>query len=456
MASLKKSKRRISSFLWVVFFLLCAAGVAALVKVYEFEKPQVAFLNESTLLGANVDISLSVSDEKSGVQEIEVVLVQGNKRSQIHTRKFVRQSWMLMAGDPKVTETFPLDTSNLGFKDGRAEIEITARDFSFWNWLRGNETTSSFSVVLDSKAPKIWLIDSPDTIRPGSSGVVVFRASEPIVNFGVEIDDFFHPGFPIPARGEDVYGAMIGIPYNKTAVKTAKIIAADRAGNRGAVRFGMSIRQKKKHSDRINISKGFLDKKLPEFSQYYPELQNVTGPVEQYKYVNNTIRAQNAAKIVEVCRKSSSERLWEGRFKRMRRSSRRAGFADYRTYYYNGKEIDKQVHLGIDLASVRRADVEAANGGIVVFAEYLGIYGQMVILDHGTGVFSLYSHMSQIIVKIGDQVEKGATLGKTGNTGMAGGDHLHFSILVNGIFVDPLEWWDRSWLELNILNYLKG
>jgi murein DD-endopeptidase MepM/ murein hydrolase activator NlpD len=99
--------------------------------------------------------------------------------------------------------------------------------------------------------------------------------------------------------------------------------------------------------------------------------------------------------------------------------------------------------------------VLAANRGKVIFADYLGIYGNMVVLDHGLGVFSLYSHLSQIGVVEGDIVEKNGVLGATGTSGMAGGDHLHFSMLVNGVLVDPLEWWDEHWLDLNILSYLK-
>ena len=111
--------------------------------------------------------------------------------------------------------------------------------------------------------------------------------------------------------------------------------------------------------------------------------------------------------------------------------------------------------MGIDLASVRHADIQAANSGKVIFAEYIGIYGNTVIIDHGQGVFSLYSHLSQIKVVKDDMVKKGDVLGSSGTSGMAGGDHLHFSILINGIFVDPLEWWDGSWLEINILSYLR-
>ena len=130
--------------------------------------------------------------------------------------------------------------------------------------------------------------------------------------------------------------------------------------------------------------------------------------------------------------------------------SSRAGYADHRTYFYNGKAVDQQVHLGMDIASTRRANVRAANTGEVIFADYLGIYGNMVLVDHGQGLFSLYSHLSQINVSVGDKVDQKTVLGLTGTTGMAGGDHLHFSMLVHGVFVTPKEWWDQHWIEVTI------
>ena len=130
--------------------------------------------------------------------------------------------------------------------------------------------------------------------------------------------------------------------------------------------------------------------------------------------------------------------------------SPRAGFADHRTYDYKGKPIDEQVHLGVDIASTERADVRAAEAAKVVFTGYNGIYGEMVVLDHGQGVFSLYSHLSQINVTVDSMVDQNTVLGLTGTTGMAGGDHLHFSMLINGIFVNPVEWWDPHWIEVTI------
>jgi murein DD-endopeptidase MepM/ murein hydrolase activator NlpD len=213
----------------------------------------------------------------------------------------------------------------------------------------------------------------------------------------------------------------------------------------------MNLHVRKIVSDSITISDGFLSAKLPEFRTYYPELSGT--PVEQFVKVNNDIRQANFKKIQEVCAKFQPERLWDGRFERMP-GSPRAGYADHRTYLYNGEKIDAQVHLGVDIASVQQAKVGAANRGLVVFAEYLGIYGNTVILDHGQGIFSLYSHLSQIEVPMGTMVEKNSVVGSTGITGMAGGDHLHFSMLVNGIFVDPVEWWDEEWLKIHMLSVL--
>jgi murein DD-endopeptidase MepM/ murein hydrolase activator NlpD len=109
--------------------------------------------------------------------------------------------------------------------------------------------------------------------------------------------------------------------------------------------------------------------------------------------------------------------------------------------------VDQQIHMGEDLASLMNSPVYAGNNGAVVYAEPLGIYGHTVILDHGLGVFSSYSHMSKIDVKVGEKLQKGAVLGQTGTTGLAAGDHLHFAINLQGEFVDPLEWWDPHWLR---------
>ncbi len=262
-------------------------------------------------------------------------------------------------------------------------------------------------------------------------------------------------------RGKNIFIAYYGMPYNANLLSQFTITAVDKAANETAVPVGASFRADNKKRDTINISDGFLERKVPEFRQYYPEMSG--DLLSQYIHVNNIVRKKNGEVISEICKKSSADKLWiseickkssadklwNGVFGRMA-GSKRAGFAEYRSYLYRGKVIDHQVHLGVDIASVRQDKVKAANSGIVVYADYLGIYGKMVMIDHGQGVFSLYSHLSQIDVSPGITVAKGDIIGLTGTTGMAGGDHLHFSMLIQGIFVDPKEWWDKNFIDRHI------
>ncbi len=131
-----------------------------------------------------------------------------------------------------------------------------------------------------------------------------------------------------------------------------------------------------------------------------------------------------------------------------------ARFGDKRFYYYKGKIIDEQTHMGVDLASLASSKVGAVNNGRVIFADRLGIYGLTVVLDHGQGLASTYSHLSNITVKPEQTVSKGDVIALTGQTGLAGGDHLHFGIMVNGLFVNPIEWWDNHWIQDNVIRKL--
>ncbi|MFO8047595.1 MAG: M23 family metallopeptidase, partial [Desulfosudaceae bacterium] len=161
------------------------------------------------------------------------------------------------------------------------------------------------------------------------------------------------------------------------------------------------------------------------------------------------------ARIRSLCREPSTTRHWQGKFVRFPNSVRKASFADHRRYLYQGKVISQAVHMGVDLASVSNSPVPAANTGRVLFAGRIGIYGRTVILDHGLGLYSLYAHLSQIDVKSGEMVDKNDIIGRSGMTGLAGGDHLHYGMLVNQTFVNPVEWWDATWIENNITTKIK-
>ena len=156
----------------------------------------------------------------------------------------------------------------------------------------------------------------------------------------------------------------------------------------------------------------------------------------------------------DMKRETISKRLWEGASLSHKNAATTARFADRRLYYYKGKKIDEQVHLGVDLASLVNSEVQAANNGRVIFADCLGIYGVTIILDHGQGLASTYSHLSKKVIEVGQEVKKGEVIGLTGQTGLAGGDHLHFGIMIGGVLVNPIEWWDPHWVQDNITKKL--
>ena len=180
------------------------------------------------------------------------------------------------------------------------------------------------------------------------------------------------------------------------------------------------------------------------------------APKDVFIAVNKKLRAENEKRITEVTSKATPSMLWKGAFRQLSNSKVEANFADQRTYLYNKEPIDTAYHLGYDLSVTKRYPVEAANSGTAVFVDDLGIYGNTVILDHGLGLFTLYSHLSSFDVKTGDAVKAQQIIGKTGETGLAAGDHLHYGIYLHGVAVLPVEWWDPKWIEDNITPKLAG
>jgi murein DD-endopeptidase MepM/ murein hydrolase activator NlpD len=224
-------------------------------------------------------------------------------------------------------------------------------------------------------------------------------------------------------------------------------------GNESRASFDYRVFPKSFRQSRIPIDDHFLQKVVPPILANSPEL-HVANPQDllaSFLRINNDLRRENNATITALGRSSAAELLWQGPFKQLVNTAVEAGFADQRAYVYKGEVVDHQVHLGFDLASVTNAPVLAANRGRIVHAGWLGIYGNCVIIDHGMGLQSLYGHMSSIEVKVGDMVNEGTRLGRSGSTGLAGGDHLHFTMLLAGNAVTPIDWWSGQWVQDRIM-----
>jgi murein DD-endopeptidase MepM/ murein hydrolase activator NlpD len=443
-----KKKSQGSRFLWIgLFVILLIAGAAIFILFFEGKKPVVNLQQSNSFLGKTGTIEYSVVDAESGIQSVAVWGIQENTRKLLHSAAYPRTKYTGLIGPREDTQAIEVNVEKEGFRDGPMTIMVEAIDFSMRGWFSGNKTIATKEVSIDTIPPKIQILHSEKYITQGGTGIVIYQVSDKDSRHGVEINGIFNPGYLLNEKRADTYISYFSLPFDAVKIDSSVVSATDLAGNNTIVPFTSIYQTANQKRDTITISDGFLGTKIPEFQQYYPEMKG--DFIEKYLYANTIIRDQNNQVISDLCKKSHPERYWKGVFSRMPGSSR-AGFADHRTYFFKGKAIDQQVHLGMDIASTRRAEARAANKGKVIYADYLGIYGNMVLVDHGQGVFSLYSHLSQINAAPGDMVDQQTALGLTGTTGMAGGDHLHFSMLVNGVFVMPKEWWDQHWIAVTI------
>ena len=321
-----------------------------------------------------------------------------------------------------------------------------AVDHAAYHFGAGNTSEKVLKLDYDNKPPSVSVLSTAHNINQGGAGLVVYTVSEAVEKTGVSVGGLFFHGHRQPSG---TYVCLFAFPYDmEPAAFVPKVLAVDPAGNERLAGIYYHLNPKPFPTDRIEVSQKFLETKIvPDFQHYYPA---VTDPVELFLKVNREMREQNTSALLDFGQQTTGRPLWEGVFLRQPNAAVPGFFAQARTYYHAGQAIDRQTHLGIDLASTAQAPVPAANAGTVVFAEELGIYGNCVVLDHGLGLQTLYGHLSQIAVQKCDTVSKGQIVGRTGATGMAGGDHLHLSVLIAGQQVNPLEWWDPNWLKNNI------
>ena len=389
---------------------------------------------------------VNLADTKSGLRKLWVSLVKDGKEVTLVEEAFPSGGFVARGAYREKSISFHIDPEKLNLSDGDAILRLALWDYSWRGGFNGNQTYIEKELIIDTRAPQIEIYSKAHNVSQGGSALVIYKLSEPCPRSGVTVGDRFFPGYSGAFQDDDVYLAFFALAYDQGPGTELFVSADDRAGNRTRAGLTHYIRRKTFKKDTIRISDRFLNWKVPEFKIDLPD----ATPAEKFLAINRDQRRADYDQIQEICETPLRAMHWSGRFLRLPKSAPRARFADHRTYTYNGKVIDRQVHLGADLASTEHAPVPAANGGVVVFADQLGIYGRTVFLDHGFGLFSMYAHLNQIMVKRGQSVAKGDILGKTGTSGLAGGDHLHFGILIRDTFVNPIEWWDATWIKHNI------
>ncbi|MDX1706973.1 MAG: M23 family metallopeptidase [Desulfobacterales bacterium] len=422
---------------------------------YEGQNPDVVFELTSPYVGKSQDFSISVADSKSGLRKVWLAMVKDGKEVVLVDTEF--PSAGILSGGKLKTKTLsiPFEPAKHQLSDGKAILRLAVWDYSWRGWWKGNRVYVEKNLIIDTQPPVIEVLSTVHNLTQGGSGLVIFRTSEDSYRSGVQVGNNFFPAHAGYYTDDRIQTAYIGLGYQQGPETRIFVKAFDEAGNSAEAGINLYIRKKTFKKDSIRISNNFLNRKMPEFKAV-AALPPTGSPVEKFVRINRDLRQANYQQLTELVQTTAAVKHWQGAFKRMTGSANQAGFADHRVYTYNGKIIDRQVHLGIDLASVSHAPVPAANSGVVIFSGDLGIYGKTVLIDHGFGLFSMYAHLSGSDVRKGQQVSKGDTLGRTGSTGLAGGDHLHFSMLVHNTFVNPIEWWDAAWIKNNVTSKIEA
>ena len=426
--------------------------------------PAIQIATPQRFVGTSTPLEVTVAAPGGQVSALEIVLEQSGKQVPLYS---------LARGGADVKQDGPdklrltRDIGRAGvpeLQSGAARVTVTASRTVLYG-MRTLTSTASKDLQVRLERPRLAVISNFHYINLGGSEMIVYRVTPDDVESGVVVGDIEYPGYAVSGASA-VPGVTISDPaariaffalrYDQDVNTPMHLYARDEAGNTASADFEYRVFPKVFKKSRIGVNEALLDQVVPRILEGTKEINPTGEPIDKFVAVNSELRKKNNDKIASFGKETSPEMLWGGAvFHAFQNNAVESSFADYRTYIYDGKEVDRQVHLGFDLASYANTPIVAANRGKVLFADELGIYGNCVIIDHGMGVQSLYGHLSSFDVKAGDIVDKEQQIGRSGKTGMALGDHLHFTMLVNGQMVNPVEWWDPHWIQDRILRKLR-
>jgi murein DD-endopeptidase MepM/ murein hydrolase activator NlpD len=443
----RKPKRSARKYLFLIIALALAWG--ALMTFRVGKPPAIDIEPGMPGIGKRTPVTVGFEESSRGLTKLRVEFVQGDKVEVLAEAEHQpREPWKFWGPAVKTDEiTVEVGSETLeGLKTGEATIRASA--WPAGTWLR-KPSPRIVELVLPVRLtpPAIGVRSRYNYVVPGGSAVVVYTVGNTTVRDGVQIRDWWFPGFPVPGDASGLRFALYAIPFDLPNESEIHIVAVDDVGNQGLASFVDRFFPKQFRTSSIEVSDGFMERVVPAIMSATPGIEDQGDLLQNYLQINGDLRQRNAQTLLELAADSRPEFLWNQAFLPMSDGQVMSSFADQRTYRYKGEAVDQQVHLGFDLASVVHADIQAANRGVVALARYFGIYGNTVVIDHGFGLMSLYSHLSSIEVAAGQPVERGQVVGRSGETGLAGGDHLHFTMLIHGQAVNPVEWWDGAWIR---------
>jgi murein DD-endopeptidase MepM/ murein hydrolase activator NlpD len=450
--------------LGLILVLALAAG-GAFVAAGRMAGPTINISKPEKFVGQSSPFEVAVGAPGANVADLQIALEQEGRRTPLFTLADQKGAVVKQDGADRLLITGTVGRQQVpDLKSGAARLVVSSSRKVLYG-IRTVESSAVRDVQVRLERPRVSVLSTHHYVNHGGSEAVVYRVTPSDVTSGVVVGNVEYPGYP--AAGATVEGVRIADPDVRVAFfallhdqdlgTPIRLFARDEAGNTARADFDYRVFPKPFKRSRIPLDDRFLDRVVPAILEGTTDIRPEGDTLAKFLAINGDLRRRNADKIASFAGQTAPELLWRGIvFHPFTNSAVESAFADHRTYIYRGKEVDQQIHLGFDLASYAGTPIVAANRGKVLFADELGIYGNCVILDHGMGVQSLYAHLSSIDVKPGQIVDKEAALGRSGMTGLAGGDHLHFTMLVNGRMVNPVEWWDAHWIEDRILRKLRA
>lgn len=415
---------------------------------FEKELPKI-HTSENRFWNKKSPIEFLLSDNKA-IKYYKVELSDGK-----NTIKVVEEYVEHLKTNKEIISIKYPQNSTIDKKAQNIEIKITIKDTSFNNLFEGNTIEQRYKYSIDDIRPQINILTNSYMITQGGAALVVFQAlDENLKELYIKNNQYKFK--PQPYKKEGYYASLIAWPF-KDSTFNPKIVAKDKAGNERKLSINIVKKPHQYKTSYIKAKDNFIDGKITDLIEQNPKYSNIADKLEKLKTVNETIRLENERLIHELSSTVSQDILKEWKIKKfypLKNAQKVASHGDHRHYYYNDKnnEISQSYHVGYDLASTKMATIKTSNKGKVIYTGENGIYGNMPLIDHGFGLFTLYGHCSQILVKEGQDVIENQPIAKTGVSGLALGDHLHFGILVQGVEVRPVEWFDSEWIRKSIDN----
>jgi murein DD-endopeptidase MepM/ murein hydrolase activator NlpD len=444
----KKNKK--SPIGLLIGLLLISVGLAYVYLSPAFEQNEPTIESENSIYwNLKSKVQVKIKDD-TGIKYYKITFKDGNKEIILDQKVLTTTSKEIILNitPPKI---------DMFYKGNQSLLEIEVVDNSKWNFLEGNKVIKTIDVNIDTKKPVANVLGNSRYIQRGGSAVVIVKVKDDnLKNAFITFNDIEHFRLT-PFYKEDYFMALIAWPMDISTFDRVNLVVTDKADNKTITKVPLYIQKKNVKNDKIKLSEKFIKNVSSNvLEQSFEPIPNDVKDI--FIYSNTNLRDKNVKTIKDTVLKNSSFERVDSfdikAFKRLRGSKTVAGYGDRRHYYLDDEKINEAWHLGIDWASVKKAPIRTNNDGIVIFKNYLGLYGNSIIIDHGMGLSSLYAHTSSQYVDVGEDVSANTKIANTGSTGAVFGDHLHFGVLIQGVEVNPIEWMDRNWIKVRITDVI--